>query len=56
VGLYSHDVGHHCDVFRELDDCHAPISGYALGKASTINIHYKPYTTVDECHPWCLEQ
>ncbi len=56
MGLYSHDVGHHCDVIWELDDYHDPINGYALGKASTPNIHYKPCTTIDECHPWCLEQ
>jgi hypothetical protein len=56
VGLYSQDVSHHCDVVWELDDCHALIRGYALSKASTLNIHYKPCTIVDECHPWCLEQ
>jgi hypothetical protein len=56
VGLYSQDVGHHYDVIWEFNDYHALISGYALGKALAPNIHYKPCTTIDECHPWCLKQ
>jgi len=51
VGLYSHDVGHHNNVIWEFDDYHAPINGYALGKASISNIHCKPCTKINECHP-----
>ncbi len=54
MGLYSHDVGHQYDVIWEVNDCHAPISGYAFGKALAPNIHCKPCTKVNECHPWCL--
>jgi len=55
VGLYSHYVGHHCNVVWELNDCHALINGYALDKVLALNIHYKPCTTIDECHSWCLK-
>jgi hypothetical protein len=55
VGSWSHDAGHHCDVVWELCDRRAPTSGCAFGKARAPNIHYKPCTTVDECHPRCWE-
>ncbi len=55
VGSWSHDVGHHCDVVWELCNCCALTSGCALGKARAPNIHYKPCTTIDGCHPRCWE-
>ncbi len=38
-------------VIWEFDDCQALISGYTFGKASISNIHCKPCTKVNECHP-----